>query len=131
MNFIKYDSTGRIRSFGTTTQNIQDQDFGDGDIVAEGSIADLAAQYVPDVLTPVVTDKPTNTTTLNKTTVVADGVDKILVDGIPIGAEVTLGEVTIIADEATADLIFDISGAYIFKVVLFPYLDYMVTINAT
>ena len=79
----------------------------------------------------IITDKSANPTTLDKLKVIPNGVDAIQVTDIPLGAKITLGNLTQEATETTATLSFDIAGTYKFKVILFPYLDYEVEIDAT
>lgn len=60
------------------------------------------------------------------------GITPLTVYGIPIGATVTLGDLTAVTTDATdLELFFDIPGTYTLKVELFPYLTYEAEINAT
>ena len=85
------------------------------------------------ILSNAATLRPTNTTTIDKTTVTADGVDLVTLANIPPDATITItGEVPLEEQPIgnTDTLTFDTVGAYYLTINSFPYLPYEVTINA-
>jgi len=87
-------------------------------------------QYV-NPATDVLEARPAMAATIDKTTVAAGGVDYATVTNVPSGAEVLIaGQNEGVSDGTDVELTFDISGQYVVKISLFPYLDWKVTINA-
>ena len=130
-NYIFFNAQGGIEAFYSGNEpEIQDF-FGYISVNSHGDQLSSNSVYIPDITNPVITDKPANPTILDKLKVIPNGVDAIQVTDIPLGAKITLGNLTQEATETTATLSFDIAGTYKFKVILFPYLDYEVEIDAT
>ena len=94
----------------------------------------LELQYIPDVNNPVITDRPTNPTTIDKTTVTANGIDAITLSNIPTNSTIEIKgaglNVNQVAANPTETITFSVIGTYTIKVTLFPYLDFEGTINA-
>jgi len=137
MRFTIYESTGKILRTGIAPDNMIAAQTQAGEFLVGEPGNDLT-QYIPDVANPVITQRPANTTTVDKTTVTADGVDKIILSAIPLNSVITLANtkdaniapVVTTTTTATIDLVFDIPGTYKLKVELFPYLPFEATINA-
>jgi len=128
-NFIIFDKTsGEILRWGhglpAKTQIVSSNE--------DGIDAETAgfSDYV-DTTTLTVKARPFQNTTLNKKSVIADGVDKVTLTNVPVNSIIVLGDITQIAVSPTIDLVFDTPGAYNLKVELFPYLPFEATINAT
>jgi hypothetical protein len=97
---------------------------------------DNTIYYITNVgTTNDITPRPTQLTTLNKTTLNANGVDEIVISNAPIGAT------CIITDGATAPVLIgtidgidtfstDIPETYQIKISLWPYIDFTAIINA-
>jgi len=135
-NYSVYNNSGKIvRSISAPPNMLGLQPLSLGESIINAK-ANLETDYIPNPANPVVTPRPANPTTLDKTTVTADGVDKAIASGVPLNSVITLtdstGSITTgTATTSSIDLIFDIAGTYTIRVELFPYLDFEATINAT
>lgn len=101
------------------------------DVIQIPNDIDIEAHYIAD---SIVVLRPLSSVSIDKTTVSADGVDKVLLSNIPVDSVVTLaGDISnsIVATLSSLDLVFDVSGEYKLTVELFPYLHFEAVINAT
>ena len=95
--------------------------------------------YIPDVGTPVATDKLANGISIDTTAITADGVDTATLSSIVNSSvasfTVPIDGVEAIPDAAITDGTLEFTatkpGDYIISIKLFPYLDYEVTVTAT
>ena len=129
IEYVMVTPTGSIKQTGACS----DSQFQESELT--GTI-NLIVSGQPDgvshyVLGNTVHKRPPNPVTLSKETTLANGIDAIEVSGIPLGAILTLGDISTVAEESVATLVFDVAGKYRFKVELFPYLPYEATIHAT
>ena len=127
-----YSVNGEITNIYTGTQPEMQTGFA---YINCGIEVNDTLYYIPDTASPVPTAKPTNPTTIDKTTVIADGVDKITLSSIPLNSTIDLtgDHISPIQDTATSstiDFTFDVTGTYNLKVDLFPYLPFEAVINA-
>lgn len=121
-----------IQSGNCLSSSIQDQRPLLTDEVIEG-ISDDSLHYIPDLNTPVITLKPQNTITINKTEVIANGVDKIILSNVLINSNISItGPILLsnITDGSAIELTFSTLGEYKIIIDLFPYLIYEQIINA-
>ena len=84
-----------------------------GQTVVEGE-ADLKTQMM-DTGTGQVVSKPTYSVSIDKTTVLADGVDEVSITGLPVGSTVRVsGPVfsTFDVDDGQAEISFIVAGEY-------------------
>lgn len=69
---------------------------------------------------------------LDKLTVISDGLDCVALAGVPIGAEVFSDGILLgIADGSDVEVEYDLPGTYPLKIRLFPYLDFEEVIDAS
>ncbi len=102
------------------------------------NVADFETMYIPDVNTPVATDKLAHGITIDTSAITADGISTATISGIT-NSSVASFEVPFdaasISDQTISDgtLAFTATkpGDYLIKIALFPYLDYEVTVTAT
>ena len=81
----------------------------------------------------VATLRPTQSTTIDKTAINANGNDVVTISNAPIGATCTISNsetVTGIID-GTDTFVTTIPGTYFMTISLFPFLDFTAVINAT
>lgn len=128
MKLFIYNNDGLITSvMNIPAEAFDSQDFTGVKVI---EVSDGVSEIGKYISADTVVDRPTMSVTLNKTTCVANGIDAINATGILIGAQVTLGALSQTATQSTAELLFDVSGQHQFKVELFPYLPFEVTIHA-
>lgn len=127
-SYTHYDNSGKIIQSG---------------VVSDVDINDMPYPRIPEytedfstnyVYNGIITNKPTNTTTIDKVTCLSDGVDFITLSSIPDNATITISGqgVNINQSIGNSDTItFDLAGEYSLRIESFPSLDYEVIINAT
>jgi hypothetical protein len=91
--------------------------------------ANISSDYM---LSDIPTARPSQSTTLSKASITADGIDSANILNAPIGATVTItgpvnGSSTI---DGTDSFLTTVAGSYNLKITLFPYLDWSATIAA-
>ena len=124
---VYINNTGEIVRSGYGDIDIQVSD--DGESVVSGE-SDGSTHYINN---GVITNKPTNTTTIDKATCLADGIDFITLSSIPDNATILISGqgVNINQSIGNSDTItFDLAGEYNLRIESFPSLDYEVIINA-
>lgn len=87
------------------------------------------------VLDAQIVSRPVQTTSINKTSINANGNDQLVIYGAPLGAEITITNLTTKAvvtgiSDGTDSFVTDDSSDYLLQVKLWPYIDYEVTFNA-
>lgn len=130
INYIIYSTiNGEILRTGVTPE-LEQQVINPSEAALEG-MADGRTQYVVD---GAVVDRPENPTTVNKTEVLADGVDAFAFSNYPASSvimiEGNLRYFGVLAAGAD-DFVTSYPGAYTVTVFSFPYLDKEFTINAS
>lgn len=75
-------------------------------------------------------ERPALILILSRTTVTADGIDYVLIEGIPEGATIRDDNDSITSDGAVVEFVSDIVGEHKFWVSAWPYQDAEVIINA-
>ena len=128
------DATGRILSTESYVEQTDvDHNYREGTTLHSG-FYDWEKQYYDKSLSQMV-DRPIMDLSITKMTVVADGVDAFIVNGLPKGeTEVSIdGPVgdRWIESTKTLSLTVDIPGHYILQVMQFPYITKMVNFDAT
>lgn len=79
----------------------------------------------------VIHERPEMSVIVDKTTIVADGIDMATIIEIPNPSTVTVGEQSVIVGDGVLELTFDAPDDYLVRIESWPYLDYEVTIHAT
>lgn len=129
-HYVIYNSTGEIVAHGSMIQALDFDLF----VLESGETALATTEEVDRsvsyVLAGVLTDKPTMPITLDTLSVTADDIDTITISGVPDTASMTVDGETLTADGTDILLTFDAAGTYIITAVLFPYLDYEVSVDA-
>jgi len=95
-----------------------------------GNLSDL--EHYVDLNTMTVVPRPDNLSTLDKTTVAADGTDLATISGIPAGSVVRItGQPEQTITDGVLELTFDTPGTYKIRIQSFPEKDTEFTIVAT
>jgi len=86
--YLTYSITGLIVKTGNCPLDMLTLQASGTDTAIQGTAND-SLQYIPDINTPIITDKLVNTSSIDKTTITADGVDIATISSIPVGSTVT------------------------------------------
>ncbi len=129
-NAILYNINGQImRSISAPPDMLQDQKM-EGEFLLEG-IADLEKDYI---LNNMIVPRPIQLTTLDKLTLIADGIDTIMLSNTPSGIFIATNtrthETITGAINGTDTFSTTITGTYNIRIEAFPYLDFEATIEA-
>lgn len=92
-----------------------------------GKCDDLQRFYVN---ADTLTERPALSYTVSKTTIDADATDIALISGIPSSATICLNGTEQTADGSDIEFVTDIVGEHTLQIILWPYQDAEVTINA-
>lgn len=93
-------------------------------------VLDGAVWYVDmDTMTPV--ERPNMPLTVTKTNILANGVDTVMISGIPFGTRMTSPLGDAVVEDGVVEFTTTIPGEYAIHLSLFPYLDNKVVIYAT
>ena len=130
--YIKYSLIGKIISTGECPngqENIQQLNAGETIIIGECS------PFTDYILSGLVTPRPTQAITLDKTTLIADGVDKITFTGAVSGSTITVkGLLSGNTATGTCDnpdyFSTVIADTYQVTISCWPYLDFTITVTA-
>lgn len=120
VSFAKYDDNGRILFVGEVPQDMLALQ---GEKVWQGN-ADPATEWVVD---GQLASRPVLAIAVSSTDVRANGVDEIVVKGVPAGAGIRVrGPVPAdgVADGSDIHLTFALPGRYAVIITLFPYQDW-------
>lgn len=128
------DVTGRILSTESYVEQLDvDSNYREGTTLYSG-FYDSEKQYYDKTISQMV-DRPIMDLSITKMTIVADGVDEFIINGLPKGeTEVSIdGPVgdRWVESTKTLSLTVDIPGHYIIQVMQFPYITKMVIFDAT
>lgn len=129
-NYLLYDDQGAILQTGRCPESMLELQGSPGKHVLAGT-ADQLTEYVVD---GVILTRPVMVLALSKETAQADGVDEIILSGLPAGANVYVrgpADMDGQADGGPAVLTFALAGAYTAYITHFPYQDAKVTMHAT
>ena len=132
--YTLFDNTGLIVAYYIGDTPEAEPEFG----YVLGT-SDYESQYIPDVNTPIITNKISNGISIDTTAITADGVDTATLSSIVNSSvasfTVPIDGVEAIPDAAITDGTLEFTatkpGDYIISIKLFPYLDYEVTVTAT
>jgi hypothetical protein len=143
MNYSVYDkTTGLIRfnAYSSTVVDLATVELPSELAAIEGEL-DGPTTYItlvlagdPPVLTPTPTPRPANPTTIDKTSIAADGVDAFTLSGYPAGATVFIrGPVEYVGSLTAGSDSFQttLAGTYTVLVMAFPNQDKEFTVNAS
>lgn len=131
MNFTCYSrGTGEFLWVGSVPSFMFDIQT-NNEVIALPGIYDSKTQYV-NLTSEEVENRPPLPIVVNKTSILANGLDEWIVTGIPEGALVTdpTGVTSTVND---GEIVFsvDIPDTYVFIIKAFPYLDTEISIEAT
>ena len=93
----------------------------------------LADRHMQYILNGAITDRPTQATTVDKTSVVANGVDVVTVTGAPAGSTITAKGTSTTASGGCANpdtFSTQVADTYELTVSCWPYLDFVTTVIA-
>jgi hypothetical protein len=127
MKAIIYNTSGRILRSITAPREIMPLQCAMGESFLFGDAVDTDHYVSQGEILP----RPVMPIQCDKTTVRADGVDSITLTGIPIGADITLGDQQTTALDPQIIITCDIQGKYELLIRLWPYLDYSGVVDAT
>jgi len=127
--YVSYSPSGEIMQVGQCSDNqFKEEEGGLSNLIVTDPVIQNNS-YVKLPQSEIFT-RPTMPCT-HALTASADGVTPVILYSVPLGATVTLGELSLVADGDDIELFFDIVGTYKLKVSLFPYLDHEAEIDAT
>lgn len=130
-SFIVYDTrTGRIKRTGICPIDMMDlqADVSNYEIIMEGEAND-AIHYI---LNGVLTMRPENPSTIDKTTMAANGVEITTISNIPNPSTVEILPIAMYTvTDGTLQFTIDTPGEYKITVRGFPYLNKELTVNAS
>ena len=130
-NIIIYDSTGKILRNITAPPDMLQIQIQDGEFGLENVEADIYNDYV---VSNTITPRPTQLTTLDKTTLTADGIAVITItntpDGIFTAVNITTKDIVTGSMNGTDTFSTTIAGTYKITIEAFPYLPFETTIEA-
>jgi len=135
--YIIYNTEGRILSNGQCDISLLTLETNTFLLETPEVFKNLAYCYIPDILNPTVVDKLPNTIILDKSEVLADGVDFITLSNLPEASTVSISSpengvyVTELLASPEDYLTFDAAGEYSLVIDAFPYLPIQFTITAT
>lgn len=93
--FLRYLPSGEIRSFGQVPPSQLNQQSRVGHLMLTG-VRDVTFEQYVDVSggpgTHVVVNRPVMPITIDKLSVISDGIDKLTITGLPSNATITLNE---------------------------------------
>ena len=132
VNFCIFDEIGKILLTGSNeitnlpTANV---------LIMEDNFPEISILtntcYVKD---GIITERPTQTTTTDKLTLIADGIDTITISNAPSGIFTAVNtathETVSGAINGTDTFATTIQGTYTIRIESFPYLDFTATIEA-
>lgn len=127
--YAVYDANGKILRSGMTSQPLPSTP-GESVVYDIGSEADDSSHYIVNDTPVPLAAQPA---VLDKTSIIADGVDAATLSGLPNPSTVTLlnDYTETIVTDGTLVFTADVPGKYRLKVDAFPYLDTEFTIDAT
>lgn len=131
MNYIVFNSVGEILRTGVCANPDFDLQANENEFVMEGIANDLIHRI--NVSTLAVEDKPELAASINKTSILANGIDSIIISDIPVNTIVEIkGEGPLwTVDDGTFELTVDTVGTYQITVTHPLYLPKEYTINAS
>lgn len=127
MKIAIYDTIGKILQVGLFIDqaHVDLQNFASPYITVDESV-DLTDKYV---LNGALTQRPAQTTQVDKTTLTANGIDKVTITNAPANAVMEVNGQT--ASCANPDYFStEIAGTYELTVSVWPYIDFKTTITA-
>jgi len=132
MKFVTYKlTTGEITGVGNCPDATVDNQVKPGEGIIKDATADDAVKYV-DVATEDFIDKPVMPCSINKTNVLADGSDSIIISGLPNPSHILIkGEDSWTTTDGIFEITFDTVGTYEVIILSSLYLEEEYIINAS
>ena len=136
MSFITYEKeSGRIVSFIQAPKEHKDYYVTEiiGSVIINGGVdvTNFGNYYIVEESFVL---RPTQTTTINKSTITADGIDAVSITDAPVGIFTAINKATeeTISGEISGSDTFatTIAGTYKITLTSFPYLDFESTVEA-
>lgn len=131
-NIIIYNSKGMILRDVQAPPDMLQLQIQEGEFGLENTKADIFLDYI---LEGQVTRRPTQNTTIDKITLIPDGVDKVTLSNVPNGIflafDQTRTNITHGNINGTDTFSTTIPGIYQIQITSFPFLDFTTTITAT
>mgnify|MGYP006281824717 CR=1 FL=1 len=134
--YIKYDSLGKLTGwFDIAEYDVELQlNPGETSLFVDLTPPIMLGHYF--ILNGTLHLKETQLTSINKGTIIANGIDELIIQNAPIGATINITNITTgivisgIADGADS-FVTDDTGSYTIEVIQWPYLDFKGTFDAT
>jgi len=118
-DFIVYkDDTGEILRTGVCPENMIAAQAESNETAIEGKAND-ELQYID---TNNVTDKLDSTAVINKTNMLADGIDTTVISNIPIGTMLNIENNEYLITDGVFEFTVDLPGNYTVTLTIIPYL---------
>lgn len=130
-NVTIYNSEGRILRVASVSPAMVQMQKQEGEFLFEGT-SDISADYVNN---GEVIKREIQPTTINKTTLSADGIDSIIFSNVPNGTFLAFNindmNTQVFGNIVTEDIFSTtVAGTYHIKIISFPYLDFETTVEA-
>lgn len=129
VNFIVYGMDGEIIRTGACPQSMIGLQMDVDNFVLEGE-ADDVAQYV-DMTTHTVANKRTITPVFSKLSMIADGVDTVIITELPVPCIVSLDDFAYNVPDGVFEFTVDIAGTYTVRIDSVETLSYEEQVIAT
>jgi hypothetical protein len=127
MNYSVYSTvTGEIKKQVSCPSLLINHQLGPEQAFIPGLFSDIT-YYIKN---EEAVTRPTQTTTLSNTSVLANEIDAVVLQHLPIPCTVTVANAVYEVDDGTLEISFDTPGEYQVTVTSFPYLDKTFTVEA-
>lgn len=128
-NFIIYDSDGAIRRSGACPASMLSLQMALDEFMLEGEANDVT-QYV-DVVTHTVQNKAVMAPAFSKTTLLANGLDSIVISNLPVPCTVALDSTEYAVPDGIFEFTVDVVGTYTIKINSINALQYTTQVIAS
>lgn len=132
MRYIIFDASGKIKcvASGAPPQNfcLNGEQFLPTDS-ASASVSSVEQWVDLSVNPPALKDKLPFPAVANKTEVIADNKDEVIISRVPLGCTCTLDGEPVTVTEELITFTAEHVGTYVFNFSMFPYLDGTITIT--
>ena len=119
-------NSGKIKRLISCPEYMAESQCGDG----EGFLVEWYDSILYYIHNGEATLCPTQETTLSHTFALANGIDEVVLQYLPIPCTVTVANAVYEVDDGTLEISFDTPGEYQVTVTSFPYLDKTFTVEA-
>jgi len=111
----------------TCPANMIDLQLASGEDYIEGTVDDDSLVYI---VNGSIQNRPYQQTTLSNTLVIANGIDYVVLQSLPITCAVSVKETAYNVTDGVLEVSFDTVGTYRITITAFPYLDKTFTVEA-